>query len=64
MLIYKLNQNEEFSPFITHPIATNASNFFIFFLIIIGISKTPGTFNNLIFVFFFFNVIFSSSDKF
>ena len=29
-------------PLITQPKATKASNFFIFFLIAIGISKTPG----------------------
>ena len=31
------------SPFITHPKAKKASYFFIFFEIVIGISKTPGT---------------------
>ena len=31
------------SPFITHPNAIKASNFFIFFRIVIGISKIPGT---------------------
>ena len=30
-------------PLITHPIAINPSNFFIFLEIITGISKTPGT---------------------
>ncbi len=31
------------SPLITQPKATNPSNFLIFFLIAVGISKTPGT---------------------
>ena len=31
------------SPFITQPNAINASYFFIFFEIVIGISNTPGT---------------------
>ena len=31
-------------PLITQPIATKPSNLLIFFEIIIGISKTPGTF--------------------
>ena len=31
------------SPLITHPRATNASNFLIFFEMVTGISNTPGT---------------------
>ena len=31
-------------PLITHPSAIKASNFFKYFDIVIGISKTPGTF--------------------
>ena len=42
-------------PFITHPSAMNPSNFFIFFEIVTGISKTPGTF--IIFTFKFFDIV-------
>ena len=38
-------------PLITHPSAINPSNFFIFFEIVTGISKTPGTLMVLILLF-------------
>ena len=40
-------------PFITQPNTTNASNFFMFFLNAIGISKIPETFKILRLYFFF-----------
>ena len=43
------------SPFITHPNAINASNFFKFLDIVTGISNTPGTFIILILQFFGIN---------
>ena len=48
------------SPFITQPKATIASNFFKFFEIVTGISKTPGTL--IIFTLEFFDIFFNALD--
>ena len=59
----QINSKWGVSPLITHPKAKNPLNLFMFFFIMIGISKTPGTLMIFSLTLFFINVLFGANNQ-